>query len=427
MGQTITEKIFARAGGVETVEPGQNAPFRPDYMIAYDFPGYTDVMFRQMHEQFGMERFAEPDRYVLFIDHMLTNADAREDEVHSVTRTWAERFGAHLHEGVGIGHQATAELGYARPGTFLIHFDGHISGLGAFGSLGWGVRRDLLESWVTGRIFLDVPASSRVRLEGSLAPGVDSRDLLHYLIAQHGADGFVGQVIEYTGPGAEEMPIDQRQALCAMAMFTGAVSSIFNPDDRAIAYTEAATDLPFQPLYSDPDAEYVTDVVVNLDELEPHVVAPGSARAANTATIAELAGTPIQRAFIGSCASGRIEDLRSAADVLDGHRVSDHVQLHVVPTSAQIHAQAREEGLLERLERAGAHVHFSSCDFCFGYSHPLQPDESCISTGVLNVSGRMGSTEANIYMGSAQTVAASAIAGQVADPRELVGDVVARG
>ncbi|MGX6447964.1 3-isopropylmalate dehydratase large subunit [Patulibacter sp. S7RM1-6] len=422
MGSTITEKILARTAGLDAVRAGEHRPFRPDYMVAYDFPGYTDVMFRQMHEEFGLERFAEPERYLLFIDHMLSRGDAREDEVHDTTRTWAARFGATLHEGVGIGHQATAELGYARPGTFLVHFDGHISGLGAFGALGWGIRRDLLESWVTGQVHLDVPASSRVRLHGAFAPGVDSRDLVHRLIADHGADGFTGQVIEYCGPGAEAMPIDQRQALCGMAMFTGAVSSVFDPDERAIAYARRVTDAPFEPVHADADAAYVLDVAVDLDALEPQVVLPGSARAANTRDIADVAGTPVDRAFIGSCASGRIEDLRAAAALLEGRRVHEDVALHVVPTSKEIEAQARAEGLLDRLAAAGAHVHRSSCDFCFGYAHPLQDGERCVSTGVLNVSGRMGSTGAEIYMGSPYTVAAAALAGRIVDPREVLED-----
>lgn len=426
MGMTITEKILARAAGVEHVSPGDNLPFRPDHMIAYDFPGYTDVMFRQMQDDFGIESLDDPDRYVLFIDHMLTNGTAREEEIHAVTREWAARTGAHFHEGTGIGHQVAAELGFARPGTFIIHFDGHVSGLGAFGSLGWGVRRDLIEGWVTGQIYLDVPPSSRIRLEGGFAAGVDSRDLLHHLISTFGADGFVGQVIEYRGPGARAMSLDGRQSLCGMAMFTGAVSSIFNPDELALEFVRSVTNRAFEPLSSDPDARYVLEATIDLSDLEPQVVLPGSARAENTQPVAKAAGVKIQRAFIGSCVSGRIEDLRAACAILRGRRVAEDVQLHVVPTSNEIRARAQSEGLLEILEKAGAHIHRSTCDFCFGYAHPLQPGETSVSTGVLNVSGRMGSTEANIYMGSAYTVAAAALTGRITDPREVCGVADAR-
>ncbi|MEJ2867000.1 aconitase family protein [Actinomycetospora sp. OC33-EN08] len=413
MPSTITEKILARAAGRDEVRAGENLPFRPDHMIAYDFPGYTDVMFRQMHDDFGIRQLDDPERYVVFIDHMLTRGDAREDEVHGVTRDWCRYYGIDLHEGRGIGHQVMAEMGYALPGSFVIHFDGHVSGAGAFGALGWGVRRDLIEAWVSGRIFLDVPATTRFELVGEFAPGVDSRDLVHHIIGTLGADGCAHQVMEFGGPGARAMPIDQRQSLCGMAMFTGAVSAVFEPDEAARAYADAVARRPYEAVHPDPDAQYVAVHTIDLATLRPQVVLPGSARAANTRDAAELAGTTVSRAFIGSCASGRIEDIRSAAAVLAGRRVAPGVELNVVPTSEAVHRQAEDEGLLDVLREAGAHVVRSSCDFCFGYQKPLAEGEACISTGVLNISGRMGSPRAEIYMGSAATVAASAVAGSI--------------
>lgn len=420
MPSTISEKILARAGGLAEVSPGENAQFRPDYMIAYDFPGYTDVMFKQMEDDFGITTVADPERYVLFIDHMTTRGNEREQEVHTVTREWGRRNGVEVHEGLGIGHQLTAELGYAMPGKFLVHFDGHISGIGAFGALGWGVRKDLLEAWVSGGVYLDVPATSRFWLEGGFGPGVDNRDLIHHIISEIGADGCAHQVMEYAGPGAESMSIDRRQGLCAMAMFTGAVSAIFNPDELSLEYARKVARSDFDPLYSDPDAAYAQEVRIDLSDLSPQVVLPGSAKSSNTRPVEDLAGTEVQHAYIGSCASGRIEEIRAAAAVLKGKKVAPGLTLNVVPTSESIYQQAESEGLLEILKDAGANVAKSSCDFCFGYAAPLQPGDKCISTGVLNISGRMGSTDAEIFMGSAYTVAASALAGRIVDPREVV-------
>lgn len=420
MGQTITQKILARVAEEKSVEAGENHFVKPDYMVAYDFPGYTDRFFKQMKDDFQITQVADPDRYVLFIDHLLTNKDAKEQEVHQVTRDWARANGVNLHEGDGIGHQVAAELGYATPGSFLIHFDGHISSLGAFGALGMGVRRDLLEGWITGGIYLDVPASTRFHLDGTFAPGVESRDLIHHIISRIGADGAAFQVMEYTGPGAESMPLGHRQSLCGMAMFAGGVSAIFNPDDLSLEYSRKVARKEFEPLYSDPDATWTARYDINLDDLSPQVVLPGSARAANTQDISAVEGESLTRAFIGSCASGRIEDIRSAADVLRGKKVADHIELNVVPTSRRIYEQAEQEGLLQTLRDAGAHVVESSCDFCFGYAKPLTEGEKCISTGVLNISGRMGSSRSEIYMGSAATVAASALAGHIADPRNVV-------
>lgn len=413
MGYTMTEKILGRASDQKTVRAGENHPVQPTRMIAYDFPGYTDVMFRQMREDFGITELKDPSRYIVFIDHMLTKRNEKESEVHQVTRDWCEFYGIELHEGRGIGHQLTAELGLAIPGEFLVHFDGHISGIGAFGALGWGIRRDLIEAWVTGQVFVDIPATTRFDLVGEFPPGVDSRDLVHTIIDMVGADGCAHQVMEFGGPGARSMAIDHRQGLCGMAMFTGAVSAIFEPDEMSLAYANEVARRSFDPVYPDADATYAARYEIDLATLTPRVVLPGSARAVNTKTAQELAGTPITKAFIGSCASGRIEDLRAAALVLDGRKVAPGVELNVVPTSQKVYEQAEQEGILDVLRAAGAHINISSCDFCFGYQKPLQPGENCISTGVLNISGRMGSPDANIYMGSPYTVAASALTGTI--------------
>lgn len=413
MGYTMTEKILGRASDQRTVRAGENHPVQPARMIAYDFPGYTDVMFRQMREDFGITELKDPSRYIVFIDHMLTKHNEKESEVHQVTRDWCEFYGIELHEGRGIGHQLTAELGLAIPGEFLVHFDGHISGIGAFGALGWGIRRDLIEAWVTGQVFVDIPATTRFDLVGEFPPGVDSRDLVHTIIDMVGADGCAHQVMEFGGPGARSMAIDHRQGLCGMAMFTGAVSAVFEPDELSLAYANKVARRSFDPVYPDADAGYAARYEIDLATLTPRVVLPGSARAVNTKTAQELAGTPITKAFIGSCASGRIEDLRAAALVLDGRKVAPGVELNVVPTSQKVYEQAEQEGILDVLRAAGAHINISSCDFCFGYQKPLQPGENCISTGVLNISGRMGSPDANIYMGSPYTVAASALTGTI--------------
>jgi 3-isopropylmalate/(R)-2-methylmalate dehydratase large subunit len=216
------------------------------------------------------------------------------------------------------------------------------------------------------------------------------------------------------------MSIDRRQGLCGMAMFTGAVSAIFNPDDLSLEYARQVSGAPLEPLYSDADAEYTAVHEIDLSALGPQVVLPGSAKGGNTRPVEEVEGTAVTKAFIGSCASGRLEDIRSAARILRGRRIADGMRLNVVPTSVEIHRQAEREGLLDVLRAAGAEVAQSSCDFCFGYQKPLQPGENCISTGVLNISGRMGSTDAGIFMGSAATVAASALTGEITDARKVV-------
>lgn len=419
MSQTIAERILGRAAGRPEARAGDTVSARPDRIMAYDFPGFVDVLIHQLEDDFGVRELEDPDRYVVFIDHLVTNGTSQEADLHRVTREWAARTGINLIDNEGIGHHVAAELGFAVPGSFVVHFDAHVSGLGAFGTLGIGIHRQLLEPWVTGRVELTVPGSVRIDLRGELAPHVDARDVLHTLIDRHGADGFLDRVVEFGGPAAAAMALGDRQAIGGMIMFTGALSAVFESDARSLAFVEEVARTPFEPIHPDPDAVYAERLEVDLAEIEPLVVEPGSTNAAHTVPARAVAGTPVTRGYIGSCASGRIEDLRAAAAVLRGKRVEAGFNLTVVPTSARIRAQAEREGLIETLEAAGATIAGSSCDQCFGYARPLADGELCISTGTLNVRGRMGSPRAGIYMASAETVAASALAGEIVDPRGL--------
>ena len=416
--RTLVEKVMSRAAGTDG-RAGDTVRVRPDFILAYDFPGWADAMIDKLVNVYGVDQLPDPERYVVFVDHLVTRGDATENEAHQRVLSWAEANGVDVHVEQGIGHQLTSELGYAAPGRLLVHFDAHISAVGALGALGFGLHRQLLDAWITGAVDLEIPPTARVELVGTIAPGVDGRDLLHTLIAQVGAGGFLGQVVEFSGPGATTLSLDQRQGLCGMVMFAGAVSAVFAPDERALTYAAEHARGPFTPESSDRGCTYVSETVVRLDELEPQVVLPGSTRPEHTKAVGELVGTEVGRGFIGSCASGRIEDLRAAADVLRGHHVRDGFRLIVVPTTEQIRAQAEAEGTLDVLRAAGAQVGKSSCDHCFGYADPLDDGDVCVSTSVLNVRGRMGSTGAEIYMASAATVAATALRGVITDPRSL--------
>jgi 3-isopropylmalate/(R)-2-methylmalate dehydratase large subunit len=398
---------------------GDTVRTRPDFIVAYDFPGWVDAMIDKLVNVHGVEQLPDPERYVVFVDHLVTRGNETEKRAHDRARRWAEANGVDVHVEQGIGHQLTAEMGYAAPGRLLVHFDAHISAVGALGAIGFGLHRQLLDAWITGAVDLEIPRTARVELVGTIRPGIDGRDLLHTLIAQVGASGFLGQVVEFSGSGTTSLSLDQRQALCGMVMFAGAVSAVFAPDELSLSYAADHARGDFTPEYSDPGCDYVSDTLVRLDQLEPQVVLPGSTRPEHTKAVGELAGTPVGRGFIGSCASGRIEDLRAAADVLRGHHVRDGFRLIVVPTTERIRAQADAEGTLEALRSAGAEIGKSSCDHCFGYADPLDDGEVCVSTSVLNVRGRMGSIGAEIYMASAATVAATALTGVITDPRSV--------
>ncbi len=415
MGYTITEKILARAAGLPAVRAGQDIKAKPDFVLAYDFPGYTDVYFKTMKEDFGIERVAEPERFGIFIDHMVPTATAKEEELHINTRNWCAENDVPLFERHGIGHQVAAEVGYATPGAFVVHFDGHVSQLGTFGTLAIGLRRNVMEAFVSDTVSIRVPDTVRVNLHGSLRPGVMARDVFHHLVRRLGPSSCRFQVLELGGPSVAAMSTEGLQTITGLAMFTGALTAIVNPDPVRLDYALPRARKTLEPVSSDPDARYSAVHDIDLSELEPIVVVPPTP--ADTRDLTEFLGLEINAGYLGSCASGRLEDLRAAAKVLEGRRVKTGVSLHIVPTSQELMAAAAREGLVSTLVEAGAFVSSPSCDYCFGRIATMTAGQRAVSTGTLNVRGRMGSPDSEIYLCNAAVVAASAIEGRIADPR----------
>lgn len=419
MGKTIAEKILARAAGLKEVTAGDEIAVKPDFVIAYDFPGYTDVIFRQMEEEFGIDKVKEPERFALFIDHMVPAINSQEEELHQNTRDWGAKNNVPVYERKGIGHQLCSELGYATPGAFVVHFDGHISQLGTFGTLAIGVRRHLLEAFVKDYIKFKVPQTTRVNLNGSLKPGVTARDVFHHIVRVLGPSTCRFHVLELGGDALPSISLDGRQTINCLAMFTGAITAIMNPDETALAYARERARIDLEPQFSDPDAVYANVFDIDVSNLEPVVVIPPSP--ANTRDLSEFTGTEVQVGYLGSCASGRFDDLALAAEVLDGRKVKDGFQLHVVPTSNEIMERAAAEGVLTKLIAAGAFVSSPSCDYCFGRMGVMSDGQKAVSTGTLNVRGRMGSPDSDIFIVNAAAVAASAIEGKITDPRPYLG------
>lgn len=413
--QTMTEKILARASGRPFVRPGDDIEARPDFVISYDFPGYTDVFFRESREELGVERVPGRERYVLFIDHMVPAASPKEEELHRVTRAWGAQQGVPVVERKGIGHQVSAELGYAVPGAFVVHFDGHVSQLGAFGAYAFGARKGVLEAYVSETVALTVPPTVKIVVTGTLQPGVMARDVFHHLVRVMGPASCAFKAVELAGPVIDAMSIEGRQTLCGQAMFLGANTMLIAPDARTLDWVAGRSRLALPPVYPDADAVYDRVVTVDVSALEPIVVVPPSP--ANTRDLRDHLGIEVHTGYLGSCASGRLEDLRAAADVLRGRQIKPGFQLHVVPTSQAIMAQAAREGLIECLVEAGAFISSPTCDYCYGRIATMADGQRAVSTGTLNTPGRMGSVDSEIYLCNAAVVAASAIEGRIADPR----------
>ena len=414
----MTEKILARASGRPHVRPGDEVEARPDFVISYDFPGYTDVFFREARE-LGVERVQDPKRFVLFIDHMVPAATPKEEELHRGTRAWGADQGVPVHERKGIGHQVSAELGYATPGAFVVHFDGHVSQLGAFGVYAFGARKGVLEAYVSETMAIRVPPTVKIVLTGTLRPGVMARDVFHHLVRVMGPASCAFKAVELAGPVIDAMSIEGRQTICGQAMFLGANTMLIAPDARTLEWVQGRAQLDLAPVYPDADAVYERVVTVDVSALEPIVVVPPSP--ANTRDLSEHVGLEVHAGYLGSCASGRLEDLRAAAEVLRGRQIKPGFQLHVVPTSQAIMAQAAREGLIATLVEAGAFISSPTCDYCYGRIATMADGQRAVSTGTLNTPGRMGSVDSEIYLCNAAVVAASAIEGRIADPRPYLG------
>ena len=418
MSSTIAEKILARVSGQDIVRPGDEIKAKPDFVIAYDFPGYTDVIFRQMKEEFGIDRVADPDRFALFIDHMVPAVSPKEEDLHQVTRDWGHQNNVPVYERRGIGHHVASELGYSVPGAFAVHFDGHISQMGTFGTLAMGLRKHLLEAFVKEHIKIRVPETVRVNLNGRLRDGVMARDAFHHIVRVLGPSACRFQVLEIGGDALPHISLDGRQTINCLAMFTGAVTSIMNPDEDVLGYVKDRARIDLDPVCSDPDASYAAVHDIDISDLEPVVVVPP--RPSNTRNLVEHEGTEVHVGYLGSCASGRIEDLEIAARILRGREIKNGFQLNIVPTSQEIMEQAAKKGLLTDLIASGAYVASSSCDYCFGRAGVMTVGQRAVSTGTLNVRGRMGSPDSEIFIMNAAAVAASALEGKITDPRKYL-------
>jgi 3-isopropylmalate/(R)-2-methylmalate dehydratase large subunit len=414
MGFTLAEKILARAAGLPTVRAGDSIRVKPDFVLAYELRGYTDVFFREMRE-LGVEKLREPERFGIFIDHRVPSKTPEDESLHVETRRWCAEQGVPLFERQGIGHQVAAEAGYAVPGALVVHFDGHVSQLGAFGTLALGLRAMLLEAFVLDTVPIRVPQTVLVRIEGDLSPGVTARDLFHHLLARFGPSFCSFKVLELAGSAVGRLSLESLQTMTGLAMFTGAVTAVVAPSPEALAHALPRARKKLEPVYGDADASYAKVLEVEATGLEPVVVVPPSP--ARTRPISEYAGTPVQAGYIGSCVSGRLEDLRLAAAVLRGRKVAPGFSLHVVPTSQDIMACAAREGLLATLIEAGAFLSSPSCDFCSGNIATIAAGQRAVSTGTLNVPGRMGHPDGEIFLCNAAAVAASAVEGRIADPR----------
>jgi 3-isopropylmalate/(R)-2-methylmalate dehydratase large subunit len=418
MGQTFAEKVLAGKAGLNRVEPGQIVTVQPDKLLTHDNTAAIAKIFRDI----GVQRVARPDMNVIVLDHVVPAATEGHATNHQQTRRFvAEQGIANFYDvGEGICHQVLPEKGHALPGYVIGGSDSHTPTAGAFGAFAVGIgRTEAAAVMATGEIWLMVPHSFRVVVKGVMPPGVYAKDIILHIIGDLGADGADYRAVEFAGPVIEEMSLAGRMVFCNMAAEMGAKAGVVESDGATRSWLEGRTTLSFQDVRADPDASYERVIEYDVSDLGPQVARPHTVD--NVVPVGQVAGTRVDQAFIGTCTNGRLEDFEVAARILRGRKVAPQTRLLILPASREVLLSALAEGLVADLVTAGAVVLNPGCGPCLGaHEGVMAPGEVTVSTANRNFKGRMGCKESEIYLASPATVAASAVAGEITDPRELL-------
>ena len=418
MGKTLVEKIIGAHAGRE-VSAGEIVIAQVDVCLTQDGTGPLAV--RQL-QKINLEKAKNPSRTVLFLDHAAPSPRKELANDHILLRNFAKKTGAILSDvGQGVCHQVICEK-YLNPGEILIGADSHTCTGGALGAFATGMgSTDVAMGIALGKTWLRVPETFCVQVTGSFGPQVFAKDLILYLIGLIGADGATYKALEFSGPTIDTMPMTDRMTLANMAVEAGAKCGLIASD----AITEdflgkAERKEKWQALNADPAARYEKIIKIEANKIEPMIAHPHAVD--NTKTITESKGVKIHQVFIGTCTNGRIEDLRIAAEILKGKQKHPDLRLLVTPASRTVYLQALAEGLIEVLVAAGATINPPGCGACVGVHQGILGDgENCLATQNRNFQGRMGNTKGNIYLASPATAAASAVRGEITDPREVLG------
>ncbi len=420
MGQTLAEKIIAKAAGRGHVSPGEFVTCAVDLAMMHDSGGPRRV--KPVLDRLGAKVW-DPGKVVVISDHFVPAVDAMSAAILDLTRKWvAENNIQNFHDMQGICHVVLPERGHLSPGMFVVGGDSHSPTGGAFGCFMFGVgATDMAGVLVTGETWIKVPGTIRINIDGQLAPGVSSKDIMLHLCARIGMGGAGYQVVEFCGSAIEGLPMIERMTLCNMSAELGAQAGLIAADKTTAAYITAAGGNvgDYESWQGDRDANYLDTHLVEASSLAPHVAAPHSP--ANSAPVGEHSGVVIQQAYIGACTGAKLEDLHMAAAVLNGRKVASGIRLLLAPASTKTTAAAVVDGTMAILTEAGAILLPSGCGACAGYGAGiLAEEEVCISSTARNFKGRMGAASSKVYLASPYTVAASAVAGHITDPREFL-------
>jgi 3-isopropylmalate/(R)-2-methylmalate dehydratase large subunit len=418
MGKTITEKILARSSGKKEVNPGDIIWADLDVLFTHETIGPR--VFAKSFKELG-DKIWDKEKFSVYIDHYNLPSTIRHAEIVKFTLDWCKSHGVkHLYNFCGPEHQVLIEEGFILPGTVVVGTDSHTTTAGALGSFATGIgSTDCAFALATGKLWFRVPTSFRFHWEGELTKGVMAKDMALMMIGTVTHGGATYKSCEFVGPLIKELSIDGRIVLSNMAVEMGAKNGIINPDEKTIQYVNNITTKPFKPETSDKNAEYEKEFYFEADNLEPLVAEPHNVD--KVKPISDVEGININSVLIGTCTGGRLEDMIAAASVLNGRKIKHDVSAIVMPASSKIYRQMLKNDLIEIFLDSGCLVTYPTCGPCAGHlGGLLASDEVRISAQNRNFQGRSGSTESQIYLASPTTCAASALEGQISDPRKYL-------
>jgi 3-isopropylmalate/(R)-2-methylmalate dehydratase large subunit len=420
VGMTLTEKILAKHAGRDRVRPGDFIVARVDLVLGNDITAPVAIA---EFERIGATRVFDPDKIALVPDHFTPNKDIKSAEQVRIMREFAKKHGiTHFFEigEMGIEHCLLPEKGMVVPGDLVVGADSHTCTYGALGAFSTGVgSTDIAAAMATGELWFRVPETIRFVFRGSLKPWVGGKDLILYTIGKIGVDGARYKAMEFAGEAISSLSVEGRLTMANMAIEAGGKNGIFMPDQKTVEYLLERTDREYELLESDADAEYSEVYEFDASEIEPQVALPHLPE--NARPVSEVKGIQIDQVVIGSCTNGRIEDLREAAAILRNKKVARGVRCIIIPGTQSVYLQAVREGLVEVFVEAGAVVSTPTCGPCLGgHMGVLAAGERAVSTTNRNFVGRMGHPKSEVYLAGPAVAAASAVAGEIVGPEEVV-------
>ena len=409
MGETVIEKIIRNNVG-HTVKPGDIVTVNVDRVMIHDiFIPFVAEKFEEM----GFKKLWNPDKVVLIYDHLVPASQLDDTRHFHVGDAFAEKYGMkNVHRSDGICHQLMTEAGYVKPGNIVFGTDSHTTTYGCVGAFSSGIGYTEMASILgTGTMWIKVPETIKVVIDGELPANVMSKDVILRLIGDLGADGATYRALEFTGSAVKNMSVASRMTIANMAIEAGAKCALFTPDEKTAEYCEIELNDFQKSLVGDGDAAYLKTMTYRGEDFVPVMACPSQVD--KIRDVSTLEGTEIDQVFIGSCTNGRLEDLAAAAEVLKGKKVADYVKLIVTPASRKIYRQAIELGILDTLAEAGAMITHPGCGLCCGRAGGILTDgERVVATNNRNFLGRMGTSKVEIYLASPKTAAACAVAGK---------------